>query len=254
MSAITWGQKPAINNDFYEELGERWYQDDEHLIALLRAEAKLKLSYLAQALSQNFGEAKQQIIDVGCGAGFIANALAAEGHEVLGIDLSASSLAVAVKYAAPGSSVRYKKGDASRIEAPSGSFDVALLLDVLEHVENPEQLIAEAARLVRPGGLIFFHTFNRTQLARFLAIKAVSFVARDSPAHFHVWHLFIKPSELRGMGDRQGLHRFHFQGIRPRVFHWPFWSSVLRRRVHKDFLFDFTSSLALGYIGYALKK
>lgn len=254
MHATTWGQRPAINNEFYEELGERWYRDDEHIIALLRAEAKLKLAYLERIFGKHLGSKPQKIVDIGCGAGFIANGLASQGHEVLGVDLSASSLAVAAKYASRGAAVRYQQGDAGSIEAPSESFDVALLLDVLEHVETPERLLAEAARLVRPGGLVFFHTFNRTQLARFLAIKAVSFVAKDSPPHFHVWHLFIKPAELVAMGETLGLSDFHFQGIRPTVFHWPFWSSILKRRVHSDFSFSFTPNLALGYIGFARKK
>ncbi len=254
MSAITWGQEPAVNNDFYDELGERWYQDDEHIIALLRAEAKLKLAYVSEVLTQKGLSTKQKIIDIGCGAGFIANGLAAAGHEVLGIDLSGPSLAVAEKYAPRGAEVRYKKGDGTELSEDSGTYDVALLLDVLEHVDAPEKLIAEAARMVRPGGLVFFHTFNRTQIARFLAIKAVEFLAKDSPKHFHVWHLFIKPSELEAMGSKNGLESLAFRGIKPNILHWPFWSSLLKRRVHPEFSFGFTGSLALGYIGFGVKK
>jgi len=246
-------QEPAVNNQFYDELGERWYNDDEHIIALLRAESRLKLDYVQSILRKNRFAPHSQLLDIGCGAGFLSNELANLGYELTGVDQSAGSLEVARRHAPQGIDVVYTKADAYQLPFPDGSFEAVLLMDFLEHVDEPGRAIAEAARVLRPQGLMIFYTFNRTLLSRFLAIDAVELIARDCPKHFHVWHLFIKPEELKEMSARVGLSVMEFQGLRPRFFQWPFWSSLLRRRVHPGFSFQYTDSLSLGYMGYALK-
>jgi 2-polyprenyl-6-hydroxyphenyl methylase / 3-demethylubiquinone-9 3-methyltransferase len=120
-------------------------------------------------------------------------------------------------------------------------------------VDQPARAIKEAARVLKPGGVVLFYTFNRTFLSRFLAIRAVKLITRDCPKNFHVWHLFIKPRELEGMAKDAGLPVRGYRGLRPRFMHTPFWSSVLRRKVHKGFAFQYTSSLALGYFAFAEK-
>lgn len=243
---------PSINNSFYDELNDRWYGDDSHIIALLRTEAHLKLDYVRSVCQANAVPEAADVLDVGCGAGFISNKLAEEGYRLTGIDQSASSLRVAERHASK--EVRYVQADAMALPFPAASFDVVLLLDVLEHVEDPAAVIAEAVRVLKDGGLLFFHTFNRTEMARWLAIKAVSLLAKDSPAHFHVWQLFITPAELSEMCRVRGASVQQMRGIKPRILHWPFWSSVIRRRVHPDFAFSYTSNLQLGYIGVAVKN
>ncbi len=244
---------PPVNNAFYDDLGERWYQDDGHIIALLRAEAKLKLTYLRGIFEETQLSIGSSILDIGCGAGFISNELARDGFQLYGLDQSGGSLAVAARHAPPTTRISYTVGEAYHLPYASESFDSVLLLDILEHVDDPARMLAEASRVLKPKGLLFFHTFNRTLLSRFFAIEAVSFVARDSPKNFHVWNLFIKPEELKEMLQPLGLRVKSMRGIKPVLSHWPLWSSILKRQVHKDFAFSFTSSLSLGYIGYAQK-
>ncbi len=246
-------ESPAINNLFYEQLGERWYSDDQHVIALLRAESKLKLDYIQGIFANEKIDKGKRVLDIGCGAGFLSNALAAKGFDVYGLDQSPDSIAVAQRHAVAGSLVNYAAGDAFALKHPDGFFDSVLLMDFLEHVNEPERAIQEASRVLKPGGIMIFYTFNRTRIAKFLAIDAVEFMARDCPKNFHVWHLFIKPQELEGMVAGSGLAIREFQGLRPKIFSWPFWSSLLTRRVHPGFGFQFTSSLALGYLGFARK-
>lgn len=244
---------PAVNNLFYDDLGERWYNDDQHIIALLRAESNLKNSYVEDVLrEQNVGPGSH-ILDIGCGAGFLSNQLASLGYDVVGVDQSADSLAVARRHAPEGSAVEYSVADAYALNASDSSFDAVLLMDFLEHVNEPDRAIQEAARVLRTGGVMIFYTFNRTIMARLLAIHAVEMIARDCPKNFHVWHLFIKPYELKAMAADVGLAVGGFRGLRPRFWHWPFWSSLLTRRVHSDFQFQFTSNLAMGYMGFAIR-
>lgn len=245
--------QPDVNNQFYDELGERWYNDDEHIIALLRAESELKLDYVKKVLRINELGPGSHILDIGCGAGFLSNQLGASQFQVMGVDQSAGSLEVARRHAPQASSVDYRTADAYHLPFPDGSFDAVLLMDFLEHVNDPERAIMEASRVLQPNGLIIFYTFNRTLLAKFLAIDAVGLMARDCPKHFHVWHLFIKPEELEAMAAKAHLSVAEFQGLRPRFLQWPFWSSLIKRRVHPRFAFQFTDNLSLGYLGYAIK-
>jgi 2-polyprenyl-6-hydroxyphenyl methylase/3-demethylubiquinone-9 3-methyltransferase len=113
-------------------------------------------------------------------------------------------------------------------------------------------VIEEARRVVRPGGVVIIHTFNRTPLAWALAIHGMKVVARDTPPHVHVYNLFLKPAELRRMCSKAALEVRQMRGVRV-VVDRAFWWSVLRRRIHPEFAFKYTKSLAVGYAGYAVR-
>ena len=109
----------------------------------------------------------------------------------------------------------------------------------------------EAARVIRPGGVVVFHTFNRTLAAKLLAVHGMKIVARDTPEHVHVYDLFITPDELDRMAGQVGLAVREIQGVRPLV-NRDFWWSVFHRRIHPNFSFTKTRSQAVGYLGYAV--
>lgn len=244
----------VINNTFYDELDERWYNDDGHIIGLLKAESLHKAVYVREIFAREGIRRDAKVLDVGCGAGLISNILAEDGYEMHGVDQSPTSVAVAHRHAPVNGNCRYVAGDAFALPYEDESFDSVMLLDFLEHVERPDLAIKEAARVLKPGGLMLFYTFNRTFIAGLLAVKAVEFIAKDCPKNFHLLRMFIKPHELKTFQANAGVETKEFRGLRPAIFHWPFFASILTRKVHKGFDFKFTKGLKLGYMGYGVKK
>lgn len=246
------GRAPrAVNNTWYAPLGVRWYEADDTPIALLRAEARHRNPWLAGELARAFPGRPARVLDVGCGAGFLANDLAACGHIVTGLDPAAESLAVARAHDAT-RAVRYVRGDALALPFAEASFDAVCAMDLLEHVEEPARVVAEAARVLAPGGLLFFHTFNRTWLANLIVIKGVAWFVANAPRDLHVLRLFVTPRELAAICAAHGLAIEDLRGSRPR-FGWPLWRMLATGRVGDDFAFTFTPSLKLGYTGFARK-
>jgi len=241
-----------VNNDIYDQLGERWYGADDDPVALLRAESRLRNPWLTERLRAHSGGAAQ-VLDIGCGGGFLSNHLASEGFDVTGVDASQASLDVAVRHDLSGK-VRYLLGDALALPFADGSFDAVCAMDFLEHVEDPARVVAEAARVLKPGGLFFFHTFNRNPLAWLVVIKGVEWFVKNTPRHMHVLRLFIKPRELERLCRAQGLHFTELHGSAPVVFSWAFWRMLLTRSVPPNFRFQFTPSTALSYTGYAERR
>jgi 2-polyprenyl-6-hydroxyphenyl methylase/3-demethylubiquinone-9 3-methyltransferase len=167
---------------------------------------------------------------------------------------SASALVVAPASAPlPASAPAYVAADAYRLPFPDAAFDAVCALDFLEHVSAPGRAIAEAARVLRPGGLFFFHTFNRNPLAWLIIIKGVEWFVRGTPRRMHVLPLFLKPAELDAMCGKEGLRIEGMRGMRPGLG-GAFWKLLATRRVPRDFRFRFSGSLALGYLGSAVKS
>lgn len=236
-----------INNAIYEDYGDRWYTAYDDPIALLRAENEAKFPWILERIPQ-----KGTLLDVGCGAGFLTNRMALEGFQVTGVDLSQESLAVAGRYDKT-KAVRYVQADACHLPFPSESFDVVTTLDFLEHVPNPSDVIKECARVLRPGGMFFYHTFNRNPLAHLVVIKLVEKLVNNTPANMHVIELFIKPSELLDYCEEAGLKNIEQVGLRPKFRTIPL-KSIFSGIVPKELQFTTTSNLWLSYMGSAHKS
>lgn len=243
------GQSARINNGFYEDLGEAWYDEHTHPIALLRAENTTRNPWIIERIHTLLGPSLN-ILDIGCGAGFLSNALAKEGHRVTGIDLSPKSLAVAKKWDQT-QTVQYMQLDAFALPFEEKSFDVICAMDFLEHVEMPDQIVRKAAKLLRPGGLFFFHTFNRNFLSWLVVIKGVEWCVPNTPPRMHVYSYFIKPSELKQWCEESELLVKEMHGFRPRFSSIPFWKSLIQRKVDKRLAFKLTSNMSTGYLGMA---
>ncbi|MEO7425720.1 MAG: methyltransferase domain-containing protein [Fibrobacteria bacterium] len=273
------GDRAAINNAFYDGLGDRWYDAHDDPVALLRAEGETKNPWVMDRIQAGLAGRSGSILDIGCGAGFLANALAAAGHFTFGADMSLGSLKVArarglsgpaagptSAASAPQSAAlsdvtgrrprlaAYHIADAYRLPYRDGAFDAVTALDFLEHVTDPAQVIAEAARVLRPGGLFFFHTFNRNRLAWLIVIKGLEWFVRNTPERMHVLPLFIKPEELRDYCRSAGMEPVDMIGIRPEIGRAAFWKMLATRRVPADFKFRLTPSLAISYLGCARKS
>ncbi|NGX40032.1 MAG: Ubiquinone biosynthesis O-methyltransferase [Chlamydiae bacterium] len=240
-----------INNAFYDDLDEQWLTASDHPIALLRSENALRNPWIAKIVQSHF-EAPCDVLDIGCGGGFLTNYLAEEGHKVSGIDLSVRSLEIAKKEDQTGK-VSYQRASAYELPFGDGSFDVVCAMDLLEHVENPGLVIKESSRVLKKGGLFFFHTFNRNLLSYFMIIKGVDWCVANVPKNMHIYPLFIKPEEIRQICTDQGLEVEEIKGVRPDFSTKAFWKMVLTKKVADDFRFVFTSSLKTGYSGYSVK-
>lgn len=240
-----------INNAFYDDLQDMWNDSHDHPIALLRAENALRNPWIAKVIEEKFGKACS-VLDVGCGGGFLTNYLAKKGHHVSGIDLSEKSLTIAKKGDST-KSVQYKLASAYELPFADESFDVVCAMDLLEHVEKPELVIKEASRVLKKGGLFFFHTFNRNLLSYLVVIKGVEWCFSNTPSNMHVYPLFIKPNELSAMCSRNQMNVEALIGLNPDYKRSSFWKMVFKRKVDSKFRFVFTPSLKTSYSGFAQK-
>lgn len=242
-----------INNHFYDDLEEEWYTSCIHPIALLRAENAARMPWILQAIETHFGKKSCSILDIGCGAGFLANTLALYGHKVSGIDVSEKSLKIA-KEKDTTRSVNYLKEDAYALSFSDNSFDVICALDFLEHVEKPEKIIEKVSSLLREGGIFFYHTFNRNLLSYFFVIKGVEWFVKNTPKNMHIYRLFIKPQELFNMLKTYGLETKDIVGVSPHIKSRAFWKMLVTRKVPSSLKFKVHSSLMTGYLGMAKKS
>lgn len=238
----------VINNEFYKDLGERWYTAEGDAVALLRLEKKVTTPWVIEHVRARFQHAR--ILDVGCGGGLLTFALAEQGWICTGLDRSDEVLQVG-RARDPQQQIQWVQGRAEQLPFPDACFDVVCLMDVLEHVEDPQKSLAEARRVLAPGGILLFHTFNRTLLSWLFAAKGLDWFIKDSQNHIHDWRLFIKPKELRGWLQDLGLVVESLEGINPKVLSTAFWRLVFTRRVPADFEFQRGGAMRVGYLGCA---
>ena len=235
-----------INNNLYHELGEKWYTAQDDPVALLRAEAKIHIPWINSKIDPN-----SKILDVGCGGGLFSNPLSELGHVVTGLDISKESLEIAKKYDSS-NRVRYIEADARAIPLPDNSYDVIISMDFLEHVTEVQEVIGEISRLLKPGGLFFFHTFNRNPISHLVAIKFVEWFIKNTEKNLHVIDMFIKPEELKRDMDKANLKQIELKGVAPKV-NKAFLKGLFTGTISDDFAFKFTKSTLISYSGIARK-
>lgn len=240
-----------INNDVYHTYGDRWYTAFDDPVALLRAENEAKWPWVLQHIQQYHASART-LLDVGCGAGFLTNRMAREGFAVTGIDLSAESLTVAERFDAT-KSVKYVHADAYQLPFADASFDLVTSMDFLEHVPDPARVVRECARVLRPGGLFFYHTFNRNPIAEAVVIKFVEAFVRNTPPKLHVIDLFIRPEELLEYCAAAGLENLALTGLRPELSTVRL-SDIISGIVPESLRFTTTKNLLISYLGVARRS
>jgi 2-polyprenyl-6-hydroxyphenyl methylase / 3-demethylubiquinone-9 3-methyltransferase len=242
-----------VNNEVYNELGDRWYTANDDPIALLRAESRARNPWIISEIRATFPNKSPNVLDLGCGGGFLSNELGRSGFDVTGLDASSQSLEIARRFDSTGR-VKYLQGDAMELHYASNSFQVVTAMDFLEHVDHPELVIAEASRVLIKGGMFFFHTFNRNIFSWLFGIKGVELVVRNTPKNLHVHKNFIKPSELINFCENNSLLVKQMKGLTPVLLHRSFWHLLDFGEVEDSFRFRFTRSKLIGYLGYAIKQ
>jgi 2-polyprenyl-6-hydroxyphenyl methylase/3-demethylubiquinone-9 3-methyltransferase len=147
-----------------------------------------------------------QVLDVGCGAGLAAEALALLGYDVLGLDAAGAAIEAARAHAAgQGLRLSYRSGVAEELLAEGARFPVITALEVIEHVPDPAAFLATLAALLAPGGRLFLSTLNRTPQAFLAAKLGAEYLLRWLPVGTHDWRKFITPAEAAALLRRAGL-------------------------------------------------
>ena len=189
---------------------ERWW-DRNGEFKTLHDINPLRIHYIQKFISLQ----EQRIVDVGCGGGILTEGLAKKGADMLGIDLSEELIDIADLHGLEsGVKASYKKISAEAlVDAESASFDHLVCMEMLEHVPEPGSVIAACAKMVKPGGYVFFSTLNRKPKAYLLAIVAAEHILKMLPAGTHDYKTFIKPSELSQSARNAGLELQGMIGI-----------------------------------------
>jgi 2-polyprenyl-6-hydroxyphenyl methylase / 3-demethylubiquinone-9 3-methyltransferase len=187
----------------FSALAHRWW-DPQSEFKPLHDINPLRLSWIEEVAR---GLADKRVVDVGCGGGILAEALALRGAFVTGIDLSDKAIGVArLHQFESGTRVEYRVASAEALaEESPGAFDIVTCLELLEHVPQPASTVAACAALARPGGLVVFSTINRNARSYAQAIVGAEYVLRLLPRGTHDWSRFLRPSELAAFARRAGL-------------------------------------------------
>ena len=197
--------------DKFQSIASRWW-DPESEFKPLQQINPLRVSYIEQ---QAAGLDGKRILDVGCGGGILAEALALKGAQVTGIDMAELSLKVARLHLHESSlDIDYQLSTVETFaEQHQAQFDIVTCLELLEHVPDPASIITSATRLLKPGGNLFLSTINRNPKAFALAILGAEYVLKLLPRGTHEYRKFIKPSEIAAQLRKLGLHTSDITGM-----------------------------------------
>ena len=178
-----------------------------HMMNLPRA------AWVAERVRRHFGDVAT-ILDVGCGAGLLAEALAREGFAVTGLDAGGEVIAAAQDHAqGQGLNLTYRQGTAEVLAAEGEKFQVVTALEIIEHVADPAAFLGSLRALLAPGALLFLSTINRTPKSYVVAKIGAEYVLRLLPAGTHDWKKFIKPEELGWLCREAGLRLTDTAGL-----------------------------------------
>jgi ubiquinone biosynthesis O-methyltransferase len=221
----------------YDRDAEHWWDGSQRWLRALQNLVPARFAFFDRLTS--WGD--QTVLDLGCGGGFMSEALATRGAKVIGVDVSAGAIGIAKRHAASsGLPIRYLVASGEELPLPDASVDCVVCVDVLEHVHSLDQVLDEIRRVLRPGGVFLFDTINRTALARFVIVFCGERIFRLLPRGTHDPAGFIMPAELdtklaaRSFADRV------FEGLGPRGINSRF-----------DITFGALPSTKIMYMGHA---
>jgi 2-polyprenyl-6-hydroxyphenyl methylase/3-demethylubiquinone-9 3-methyltransferase len=186
----------------FDKIASIWW-DTQGEMGTLHTINPLRTKFIMEKLTTP----NPKILDVGCGGGILAEALAKAGAQVTGLDLSEASLLVAKQHAQnAGLHIEYRYESIHELaEKQAGTFDAVTCMEMLEHVPDPSKVVVACAQALKPGGHAFFSTINRTPKAFLFAIIGGEYILRLLPRGSHTYAMLIRPSELKGWAREAGL-------------------------------------------------
>lgn len=195
----------------FEAVASRWWDLEGEFKPLHRINP-LRLNYIQQRADGVFGK---KILDVGCGGGILAESMAREGADVTGLDMGAEPLQVARLHSLEtGIKVTYVQETVEQhANEHAEQYDIVTCMEMLEHVPDPRSVVLACAKLVKPGGHVFFSTINRNNKAWLMAVVGAEYVLKMVPKGTHNVKKFIRPSELIGWIDETPLRERHMIGL-----------------------------------------
>jgi len=233
---------PTANDlEMYDAYADRWWSGETTWLRTLHNMVPARMRFFDRLV----GDWRDRtVLDLGCGGGFMAEAIAAKGARVTGLDPAGEALAAARRHAEEqGLAIDYREGKGEALPFADASFDIVVSCDALEHVEDLSRVLDEVARVVRPDGLFVFDTINRNPVASFVAVTLAERVLRMLPQGTHDPDLFIRPADLERALERRGFEVGPFKGLGP---------TGLDRR--GDVTFGLVPLTAVNYLGSARKR
>lgn len=207
----------------FSDLAHRWWDLDGEFRPLHQINP-LRLEWINSIVPFS----RQRVLDVGCGGGILADAMARRGAKVLGIDLASKALKIAELHAieVQTPNVVYREISAEDLAAEAaGTFDIVTCMEMLEHVPDPSSIVKACAALVKPGGHVFFSTINRNTKAFLFAIVGAEYLLNMLPRGTHEYAKFIRPNELSSFARGAGLVQSAVRGLEYNPLTQHYWLS-----------------------------
>ena len=206
---------------YYDRLAEQWWARQGKFWPLHRLN-ELRVEYLKQAICLHFGRLREDkmplaalnVIDIGCGGGILSESMAALGANVHGIDVVEKGINIARQHSRQqGLAIRYDYATVEDIVAHGKKYDVVLNMEVVEHVADLPLFMSACTQLLKPNGIMFIATINRTLLSWLFAIVGAEYILGWLPKGTHAWRKFVQPRELEQLLDRDGLQVMASTGV-----------------------------------------
>ncbi|OKL44805.1 bifunctional 2-polyprenyl-6-hydroxyphenol methylase/3-demethylubiquinol 3-O-methyltransferase UbiG [Pseudovibrio exalbescens] len=207
--------------DHFSSIAAEWW-DPTGKFRPLHKFNPVRIEYIKEYVAAHYGRDEKsptaleglRFLDIGCGGGLLSEPMARMGAEVVGADASEKNIAVAKLHAEQsGLDIDYRAETAEALEAAGEQFDVVLNMEVVEHVADVPLFMETCTRLVKPGGLMFVATINRTLKAYALAIVGAEYVLRWLPRGTHSYEKLVTPDELAAPITAGGMHIFERSGV-----------------------------------------
>jgi 2-polyprenyl-6-hydroxyphenyl methylase/3-demethylubiquinone-9 3-methyltransferase len=254
------------DNSVFDLLSGLWWSENGYFNMLKSMVNPWRVGFLKRIVSSSsLQPSGLSLLDIGCGGGLLTEELSRMGFSVTGIDRSKESLLVAREHAMQGGlCIDYQIASAESLPFREATFDVVTCCDVLEHIPNWKDVIKEISSVLRPNGLFFYDTINRTAASRLLFVEITQNcpITRIAPPNLHVWEMFITPRELIETLGEYNLRNMQMQGARVGTNFVRAFLLIQRYRrgritgaqLGQQLQLIPHSSLSLSYSGFAVKR